>query len=79
MCDGNRGLLEPGTLRVSILPDKRIRIETGSFAGPVHASAEQAVQAICAILGVTQEDAVKIVTGLVQQHDHEHNRLKVGR
>ena len=40
-----------GTIRVIVLPDSRIRIETGNFAGATHASATEAIAALARGMG----------------------------
>jgi hypothetical protein len=68
--------LPAGTLRVLLLPDGRIKIETGSFAGAIHASASEAIPALAKALGVTIEDSTRIVQSLV--HNHVHTTIKNG-
>lgn len=68
---GNTGL-PAGTLRVIVLPDSRIRIETGDMSGATHASAAAAIPALARVLGVTIEESTRIVRGLVHEHEHAH-------
>jgi hypothetical protein len=81
-CDGHvhGEALPAGTLEITILADGRVRIDTGSFAGAAHASAQAAIPAIAAALGVTVESAKKRVaqawteaTQRAQAHNHGHN------
>lgn len=78
MCNAANGALPANTLEITILPDGRIKIETGSFAGPSHASAEAAIPAIAQALGVTVADVKKrIVHGHTHNHTHEHSTIKL--
>lgn len=80
MCGPNQphSHLPANTLKVTILPDGRVRIETGSFAGTTHASAELAIPALAKALGVTIESATKIAKGIVYNHNHNHVRNQGG-
>lgn len=68
------GALPAGTLEITILPDGRIKIDTGSFAGAAHASAAAAIPAIAKALGVTIED---VRSRLVHTHVHTHTHAEV--
>ena len=70
--------LPAGTLKIILLPDGRIRIETGSFAGATHASAAAAIPALAKALGVTFEESRKIVKGIVKQSQSVKTTVKVG-
>ena len=74
MCNNANSGMAAGTLTITILPDGRIRIDTGSFAGAQHASAEAAIPAIAAALGVTIEDVrARVVHAHNHEHTHNHN------
>ena len=69
MCGpSNAGALPANTLEITVLADGRIKIETGDFAGPTHASAEAAIPAIAQALGVSITDVRKRIV-----HGHVHN------
>ena len=63
------GALPAGTIRVIVLPDSRIRIETGNFAGATHASATEAIAALAKVLGVTIAESAKLVKGVIHAHE----------
>ena len=70
--------LAAGTLEITILPDGRVKIDTGSFAGASHASAQAAIPAIAAALGVTIASARKRIASAWSEaeqraHAHTHN------
>lgn len=67
--------LAPGRLEITLLPDGRVKIDTGSFAGAAHASAAAAIPAIAQALGVSIESARKRVAHAwaeAQAHTHTH-------
>lgn len=57
-------------LEIVILPDGRVRIETGSFAGAAHAQAEGFLAALLGELGVAVEERSNV--GHTHAHAHEH-------
>ena len=63
--------LAQNSLAVTILPDGRLRIDTGSFAGAAHASADAFMRTLLQELGVTVEER----TSLGHVHHHEHVEL----
>jgi hypothetical protein len=65
--------LAQNSLAVTILPDGRLRVETGSFAGAAHASADQFMRVLLAELGVSVEERTAI--GHVHHHEHDHEQL----
>lgn len=79
MCGpSNAGALPANTLEITVLADGRIKIETGDFAGPTHASAEACIPAIAQALGVTIQDVKRrIVHGHVHGHTHTHTHSTV--
>lgn len=76
MCASASGKMAPNTLDVTILPDGRVRLETGSFAGAQHTSAEKYLQALLKELGVSVEQ--KVSTGHVHHHAHHHHKAAAG-
>ena len=76
MCAAAKSTMAPNTLAVTILPDGRVRLETGSFAGAAHTSAEKYVQALMQELGVSVEERVS--TGHVHHHHHAHEKAAAG-
>ena len=71
MCGGSHeGSLPAGTIEITILPDGRVKIDTGNFAGASHASAQAAIPAIAAALGVTIEAARKRVAQALSTAEH---------
>ena len=74
MCATNnsgKGKLAANTLEVIVLPDGRVRIQTGSFAGASHTSAEKMRLVLLEELGVTVERRESL--GHVHHHAHEHD------
>jgi hypothetical protein len=59
-------------ITVTILESGNVRIDTGKFAGPVHATAEAAMLWIAKELG-GDVDKVKNVHTHTHIHDHEHD------
>lgn len=80
MCDpsgsGGGGKLPANTLNAIILPDGRVRLETGSFAGAAHTSADKFMQALMKELGVDVDERTSL--GHVHHHHHHHEHQKVG-
>jgi hypothetical protein len=76
MCASNSGKVPADTLNAIILPDGRIRLETGSFAGAAHTSADKFLQVLLAELGVDVEERTSL--GHVHHHHHNHDHLKLG-
>jgi hypothetical protein len=70
--------LAPNSLAVTILPDGRIRLETGSFAGAQHTSADAFVRALLQELGVSIESREAIGHVHSHAHSHEHVAAKPG-
>ena len=68
--------LAPNSLAVTILPDGRLRIDTGSFAGAAHASADQFMRTLLQELGVAVEERTSL--GHVHHHQHETIAAKGG-
>jgi len=68
------------TLEIVILPDGRIRIETGSFAGATHATAEGFMAALLGELGVAVEERSHVghTHAHAHAHAHEHDHAKAG-
>jgi hypothetical protein len=69
--------LAQNSLAVTILPDGRLRIDTGSFAGAAHASADAFMRTLLAELGVTVEERTSL--GHVHHRQHEHVAAKGGQ
>jgi hypothetical protein len=69
--------LAQNSLAVTILPDGRLRIDTGSFAGAAHASADAFMRTLLAELGVTVEERTSL--GHVHHQSHEHVAAKGGQ
>lgn len=61
------------SLEITILPDGRIKIETGNFAGAAHTSAERFLQTLIAELGSTVDERVSLGHVHHTHHDHEHD------
>ena len=72
MCSNHSGHKLPGTLDVVILPDNRIRVDTGSFAGATHTSAAMFLQALAKELGVTVESSTPLGHGHTHEHEADH-------
>jgi hypothetical protein len=68
--------LKANELEIIILPDGRVRLSTGSFAGAAHASADAFVRTLMAELGVVVEERVSL--GHTHTHDHAHEHAKAG-
>jgi hypothetical protein len=78
MCQSVKGPLAPNTLDVVILPDGRIRIETGSFAGASHTSANAFLAALVKELGVSIERREPLAHTHAHEHAHEHEHQHAG-
>jgi hypothetical protein len=75
-CENHEGgRLPKGTLEITILPDGRIKIETGNFAGPAHASAQAAIPALAQALGVTIKQARKLVKASITETAKAENKV----
>lgn len=72
--------LKSNELEVIILPDGRVRVSTGSFAGAAHASADAFMRTLLAELGVTVErrESLGRTHAHAHGHTHEHNHEKLG-
>jgi len=72
--------LPANSLAVTILTDGRIKVETGSFAGAAHTSADKFLQVLLQELGVTveQRESIGHVHGHEHGHDHSHDHIAAG-
>lgn len=72
--------LKVNELEIIILPDGRVRVSTGSFAGAAHASADAFMRTLLAELGVTVEQRESLGHTHVHAHGHthEHDHAKLG-
>ena len=68
--------LPANTLNAIILPDGRVRLETGSFAGAAHTSAYKFLQTLLQELGVDVDERTSL--GHVHHHHHNHKHQKAG-
>jgi hypothetical protein len=71
-------MLSKDTITVTVLPDNRIRIETGDMSGALHTSAGRFLQALMQDLGVGTESRERIahVHNHEHEHEHEHDGVK---
>jgi hypothetical protein len=64
-------MMNDDTIKISILPDGTIKIETDKISGPNHLSAEKFVKAVQELAGGTTQATRKV--GAMHQHDHVHD------
>jgi hypothetical protein len=68
--------MPPNTLAVTILEDGRVRLETGSFAGAKHTSADAYMRALIEELGVVVDERTSL--GHVHHHHQHHVKAATG-
>jgi len=76
MCAQSGGKQAANSLAVTVLPDGRVKLETGSFKGAAHTSAEKFLQVLLQELGVDVEQ--RSALGHVHHHHHNNQRAAAG-
>lgn len=62
-----------GEMKITILPDGRITVQTGDMAGPVHQSADSFMEELKRLMGGEVEE-VKLDKGHHHEHGGAHHR-----